>query len=166
MFAHGRFGDFVGIGLSGRDFLRGHILLELARKEVHDYNLVSGGAGGIGVGLRFPRMQVGVANDHQINAICEQSSVDFPTCAENRLSCRLFYLEEREDDKTTEGNGSGDTRLDSFARWKSSDGPEYDYRGILCRVGGEIIYGETGKRTTSTLIHSGREVQIKEGTKQ
>ena len=93
-------------------------------------------------------------------------SVDFPTCAENRLSCRLFYSEEREDDKTTEGNGSGDTRLDSFARWKSSDGPEYDYRGILCRVGGEIIYGETGKRTTSTLIHSGREAQIKEGTKQ
>ena len=120
VFAHGRFGDFVGIGLSGRDFLRGHMLLELARKEVHDYNLVSGGAGGIGVGLRFPRMQVGVANDHQINAICEQSSVDFPTCAENRLSYRLFYLEEREDDKTTEGNGSGDTRLDSFAERKSS----------------------------------------------
>lgn len=114
VFAHGRFGDFVGIGLSGRDFLRGHMLLELARKEVHDYNPVSGGAGGIGVGLRFPRMQVGVVNDCQINAICEQSSVDFPTCAENRLSCRLFYSEEREDDKTTEGNGSCDTRLDSL----------------------------------------------------
>ena len=103
-----------------RDFLRGHVLLELARKEVHNYNLVSGGAGGISVGLRFPRMRVGVVNDHQINAICEQSSVDFPTCAENRLSCRLFYSEEREDDKTTEGNGSGDTRLDSFAERKSS----------------------------------------------
>ena len=41
VFAHGRFGDFVGIGLSGRDFLRGHVLLKLARQKVHDYDLVS-----------------------------------------------------------------------------------------------------------------------------
>ena len=130
----GTFREPRGLLAFRRDFLRGHVLLELARKEVHNYNLVSGGAGGIGVGLRFPRMRVGVVNDHQINAICEQSSVDFPTCAENRLSYRLFYLEEREDDKTTEGNGSGDTRLDSFAERKSSVEPENDYRGILCRV--------------------------------
>ena len=73
VFAHGLFRDFVRIWFFGCDFLRGHVLLELARKEVHDYNLVSGGAGGIGVGLRFPRMQVGVVNDHQIDTVCQRA---------------------------------------------------------------------------------------------
>ena len=73
MFAHGLFGDFVRIWFFGRDFLRGHVLLELARKEVHDYDLVSGGAGRVGVGLRFPRMQVGVVDDNQIDAICQRA---------------------------------------------------------------------------------------------
>lgn len=73
VFAHGLLGNLVCIGLLGRNFLRGHVLLELAWTEVHDHDLISGGAGRVGVGFGFPGVQVGVVDDHQVNAVCQRA---------------------------------------------------------------------------------------------
>ena len=101
VFAHGLFGDFARVWFFGRDFLRGHVLLELARKEVHDCDLISGDA-------------------------------------ENYFGGSLSSLEERENEKFTEGNRSDNTCQDSLTEWKSSDRPEFGWIQCLIWVGGDL----------------------------
>lgn len=70
--AEGILGNLVGVGLLGRHLLRGEMHLERAGLEVQEEDAVAGRAGGIGVGLRLPRVLVGVVEDYQSDTLRER----------------------------------------------------------------------------------------------
>ena len=72
MFAEGILRDLVGVGLLGRDLLRGEVRLERPGLVVQEQDAVAGGAGGIGIGFRLPRMFVGVVENDESDSLRER----------------------------------------------------------------------------------------------
>ena len=62
----------MSIRLLRRDLLRLHVLLELARQEVHENDAVAGRPGGGRVRLRLPRVEVRVVHHHEVDSLGER----------------------------------------------------------------------------------------------
>ena len=69
--AHGGLRHLVRIGFLRRDLLRLHVLLELARHEVHEDDSIACGACGGRVRLGLPRVEVRVVHHNEVDTLRE-----------------------------------------------------------------------------------------------